>query len=225
MIRRDYILRMIEKIVQVLMGIREKMSEHNEVEAEQMLDQVFRELVGLGPLEVSRLSEMELLALLMKDDPTQVLREKSLLLVALLEEAARLRAAQGHTAESQACRIKALDLLLSIQLQDVDLELPAFVPRIGAMHDELSEAGLQLPLRTLAALWRHYERTGAYARAEDVLFTLLEDEPDNPALRSEARAFYERLLRQSDASLEAGNLPRKEVEAGLAELVTRAPTG
>jgi hypothetical protein len=225
MIRRDYILRMIEKIVQVLMGVREKMSEHNEVEAEQMLDQVFRELVGLGPLEVSRLSEMELLALLMKDDPTQVLREKSLLLVALLEEAARLRTAQGKSEESETCRIKALDLLLSIQLQDVDLELPAFVPRIGAMHDELSEAGVTLPLRTLAALWRQYERTGAFARAEDVLFKLLEAEPENTALHSEGRAFYERLLRESDASLEAGNLPRKEVEAGLAELGTRMPIG
>ena len=221
MIRRDYILRMIEKIVQVLMGIREKVSEHNEGEADQMLDDVFRELVGRGPLEVSRLSEMELLALLMKDDPTQMLREKSLLVVALLEEAARLRAAQGKLDESEACRIKALDLLLSIQLQDVDLELPAFVPRIGAMHDELLEAGLSLPLRTLAALWRHYERTGAFARAEDVLFKLLEAEPDNTALQSEGRAFYERLLRESDRSLEAGNLPRKEVEDGLEELAAR----
>jgi hypothetical protein len=31
-------------------------------------------------------------------------------------------------------------------------------------------------------------------------------------------AFYERLKHQSDEVLESGNLPRDEVEAGLAEL-------
>jgi len=211
---------MVEKIAQMVMGIRQKIGAHQEVEAGTMLDQAFLDLVGLGPLEVSRLSETELLALLTKDDPTQVLREKSLLLVALLEEAARLQAAQGHEAESHACRIKALDLLLTVQLQDIDFELPAFVPRIGAMHDEMAEVAL--PLRTLAGLWRFYERTGAYARAENVLFALLEAEPENAALRSEGRAFYERLLRESDTWLEKGDLPRKEVEAGLAELLKRS---
>src|SRR5581483_7332199 len=216
MIRRDYILRMVEKIAQMLMGVRQRIAAHETVEAGVMLDQAFLDLVGLGPEAVSRFSETELLPLLTRDDPTQVLREKSLLLITLLEEAARLRAAEGREAESQACRIKALDLLLTIQLQDFDLELPAFVPRIGALHDALAEVAL--PLHTLAGLWRHYERTGAYARAEDVLFALLEAEPNNAALHSDGRIFYERLLRQSDASLESGNLPRKEVEAGLAEL-------
>ncbi|MDB6023052.1 MAG: hypothetical protein JWQ04_2909, partial [Pedosphaera sp.] len=37
-------------------------------------------------------------------------------------------------------------------------------------------------------------------------------------LISEARSFYERLLRQSDAALADGNLPRAEVAAGLAAL-------
>ena len=75
-----------------------------------------------------------------------------------------------------------------------------------------------IPPSTLAALWRHYERIGAYARAEDILFILLEEQPDNPALISEAKLFYERLPRQSDTALEEGNLPREEVKEGFAEI-------
>ena len=112
--------------------------------------------------------------------------------------------------------LKALNLLLTMKLQDVDFEFPEFVPKIDLLRDQLRDTAL--PLQTLAALWRHYEAIGAYARAEDSLCALLEAEPDNAALVAEAKTFYERLLLQSDYALESGNLPRAEAEAGLAEL-------
>jgi hypothetical protein len=216
MFRRDYILRMVEKFAQMLAQIQNRIAERQYGEAQAVLDQAFRELVGTGPEAVSQLSETELLAQLMLGEPTQVLREKSLILIGLLEEAGRLHAVAQRDAESQVCWRKALDLLLTLQLQDTDFELPGFVPRIEKFRERLRE--VTLPLRTQAALWRHYERIGAYAQAEDMLFSLLEAEPGNVALRSEAKLFYERLLRQSDAALTSGNLPRAEVEAGFAEV-------
>ena len=171
----------------------------------------------LGPgVDVTRLSETELLALLTIEGPTQVVKEKTLVLVALLQEAGTVRVAGGQESEGQACWLKALNLLLTVKLQDADLEFPEFVPKIDFLRDELRE--VELPLQTLAALWRHYERTGAFARAEDTLSDLLEAQPDNPELRFEAKAFYERLLLESDSALESGNLPRAEVEAALVAL-------
>jgi hypothetical protein len=82
-------------------------------------------------------------------------------------------------------------------------------------------AGAPLPLATLARLMQHYERFGEFGRAEDALFSMLEQEPHNAALVDFGYSFYERLLRQTDANLEVGNLPRAEVEAGLAELQQR----
>jgi len=70
-------------------------------------------------------------------------------------------------------------------------------------------------------LMQHYERTGEFAKAEDALFAMLEAEPKNPRLIKFGIAFYRRLELQNDASLETGNLPRAEVEAGLADLRTR----
>jgi hypothetical protein len=216
MIRRDYILRMIERLAQILARTRGQIAGLQFDEANAELDQAFLELTGSGAEAVAQLSETELLAQLTLDTPTLVVREKTLVLTALLQEAGQLRIAQGREAEGETCWLKALDLLLALKFQDPDNEFPEFVPKIDLLRDQLRDTAL--PLQTLAALWRYYEGIGAYARAEDSLASLLEDEPDNAALRTEAKAFYERLLRQSDSALESGNLPRAEVQAGLAEL-------
>ena len=215
MLRRDYIVGMIEELGQFLARVRQQVTDREYSEADGELEQALERLLGPGR-DVEKLSETELLALLTLDGPTQMVREKALILVALLQEAGRLRVAQGREREGEACWLKALNLLLAVSFQDTDLEFPEFVPKIDLLRDQLGEA--ELPLQTLAALWRHYERTGEFARAEDALANLREAEPDNSALRDEARAFYERLLRESDGALAAGNLPRAEVEAGLAEL-------
>ncbi|MDQ3460312.1 MAG: DUF6483 family protein, partial [Deinococcota bacterium] len=57
--------------------------------------------------------------------------------------------------------------------------------------------------------------------AEDVLFSLLEAAPDE-LLLEQGRSFYRTLLSLDDDSLEAGGLPRDEVEEGLGELERRA---
>lgn len=218
MVRRDYILRMIEQLAQVLDRTRQQIAARHFGDARAELDKVFTELTGADADSVAKLSETELLAKLTLDAPTTVVREKTLIVVALLQEAGQLQIAEGHEAEGQACWLKALNLLLAIKFQDVEFEFPEFVPKIDFLRDELRDAAL--PLQTLAALWRHYEHIGAYGRAEDSLSSLLEAEPLNIILQAEAKAFYERLLRQSDYSLESGNLPRAEVQAGLAELQT-----
>jgi hypothetical protein len=216
MIRRDYILRMIEQLTQVLTRTRQQIAARQFGDAREELDKVFIELTGADTDTVSELSETELLAKLTLDAPTLIFREKTLIMTALLQEAGQLHIAEGREESGHACWLKSLNLLLTLKLQDADFEFPAFVPKIDLLRDQLRD--VTLPLQTLAGLWRHYENIGAYARAEDSLALLLEAEPDNAALRTEAKTFYQRLLRQSDSALESGNLPRAEVQSGLAEL-------
>jgi tetratricopeptide (TPR) repeat protein len=216
MVRRDYILRMIEQLAQIIARTRNQIAGRQFDDATAELDKAFLELTGEGAEAVAKLSETELLAKLTLDAPTLVVREKTLVVTALLQEAGQLQIAQGRESEGHACWLKALNLLLALKFQDPDNEFPEFVPKIDFLRDELRDAAL--PLQTLAALWRYYEGIGAYARAEDSLSSLLEAEPQNAALQTEARAFYERLLLRSDSALESGNLPRAEVQAGLAAL-------
>ena len=219
MIRRDYILRMIEQFMQVLSKIRALRKDQLWSEAAAILDEEFQRLVGEGARAVAGLSQTELIARLIRGEPTQVVHTKTLLLVTLLQEAGDLAALQERSEESRACYLKGLHLLLySLAAGEVH-EMPEFVPRIEVFVNCLKES--PLPLETSALLMQHYERAGEFAKAEDALFAMLEAEPKNPRLLEFGIDFYRRLELQSDASLANGNLPRAEVEAGLADLSAR----
>ncbi len=66
-----------------------------------------------------------------------------------------------------------------------------------------------------------FERDGKYAKAEDALFLLLESAPKNLDAIDIGIGFYERTSVLSDEALSAGDMPRPEVEAGLADLRAR----
>jgi len=219
MIRRDYLMRMIEQCLQALTRSQRLVQEGASEQARQELDQAIRELAGLDLAQISQLSEAELLGLLLQGEPTQILRQKCMLLVALLRQAAEIFSVQGKLAESRACVLKGLNLQLEMLLREDPFEMPEFVPRVEAMVNAYGNE--PLPLRTNAALMQHYERVGLFAKAEDVLFNLLNDTTAPPGLKEFGLQFYERLLRQSDQALDAGSLPRAEVESGLAELRAR----
>jgi hypothetical protein len=220
MIRRDYILRMIEEFIRALARIRGLTRSKQFGAAADLLDQEFKRLVGDGADAVSRLSETELLARLMEGEP-QAVRDKCLILTRLLREAGELHSAQHRVPESHACFLKALNLLLDVLLRHEAFEVPEFVPKVEELTLLLTDAAL--PRATQAALMQLYESIGEFAKAEDKLFSLIESEPGERALTEWGAAFYERLLRHSDAALQFGNLPRPEVEAGLAELRARVP--
>jgi hypothetical protein len=219
MIRRDYILRMIEECLQALARIKSLKREQRWKDADDSLDTEFQKLVGAGAQAVARLSETELLARLMQGDSTQILREKTFILTALLQEAGDVAAAQDQGDEARVCYLKALHLLLDTVTRGGDGEFPEFVPKVEALMAALHEAPLPAPTQVL--LMQHFERTGQFAKAEDALFALLESAADNPHVAGFGAAFYRRLLGLSDESLAAGNLPRAEVEEGLRSLECR----
>ncbi len=98
---------------------------------------------------------------------------------------------------------------------------PEFVPKIEIFVKALADA--PMPLATQAMLMQHYDRQGEFGKAEDMLFSMMEDVPDNPGLLELGTSFYRRLLAKSDDALIAGNLPRAELETGLSQLTARKP--
>jgi hypothetical protein len=218
-IRRDYNLRMIEEFIQALARINALKTGQRWQEAAGAVDEEFQRLIGAGAQAVVRLTETELLARLIRGEPTQAVRDKTLLLTALLKEAGDVAARQERAEESRSCYLKGLHLLLETLAREEVFDCPDFVPRIEMFAAALRDS--PLPLQTQALLMQHYERSGEFAKAEDALFAILEAEPGNAGLVEFGVSFYERLQGQSDAALAAGNLPRPELEAGLAELRKR----
>lgn len=165
------------------------------------------------------MSETELLAKLIQGEPTQVVHHKTLLLTTLMKETGDVAVAQNRLADGQKYYLKGLNLLLEVLARDEGMDTPDFVPTVEAFLAVLPEQ--QLPLNSQARLLQHYERIGDFGKAEDVLFTMVGTEPNEPLLLDFGIAFYQRLKAKSDASLSAGNLPRPELETSLAELESR----
>jgi hypothetical protein len=221
MIRRDYLLRMIEECIRALARIHLHKQDQRWNEAAEELDAEFKKLVGDGAQAVARLPETELLARLMQDGPTHALRDRTLILTTLLKEAGDVAAAEDRTGASRECYLKALHLLLDTLARGEVFECPEFVPKVELLGEAL--AASPLPLRTHARLMQHYERTGEFAKAEDALYAMLDAEPDNDAIVEFGIAFYQRLLTHSDTALNEASLPRAEVEDGIKGLQRRRP--
>jgi len=219
MLRRDYVLRMIEQCIQALTRSLRSMQQGQFDLASQEVNQAVQSLVGLDLPQVNRLSETELLSALLTGEPTQTLRQKCMMLVALLHRAGDIFTQQGNDLDSRTCYLRALNVQLDVLLREGAFDFPEFVPKVEVLVQTL--AGTELPAMTLAALMRHYESTGQFAKAEDTLFCLLDAHPGQPDLVAFGIQFYDRLARQSDEALLLGNLPRGEVQAGLAELQAR----
>src|SRR5688572_29598274 len=219
MIRRDYILRMIEEFVRALARIDSLKKARRWEEATDGIDREFNRLTGQSVREAANLSETELLALSISGEPTQAVREKTLMLTALLKEVGDVATEQGRSAEARDAYLKALHLLLDTLAQAEVEDCPEFVPKVGFFVAALQLDAL--PPSTHARLMQHYERTGEFAKAEDSLFAMVEAESQNLAITEFGISFYHRLLAQSDAALTAGHLPREEVEQGLKEIEAR----
>ena len=222
MIRRDYILRMIEEFAQALVRMRSLKTEQRWDEARETLQNEFQRMLGVTPEALVRFSETELLACLIKTESTLAVREKTLMLSALLKEAGDLAVVQNRSEEGRALYLKGLHLLLDALGQNEPSEVIAFVPQVEVFVSALEDA--PLPVQTYGILMQHFERTGQFGKAEDALFSLLELETEHSAVLESGISFYQRLQSYSDAQLEEGNLPRSEVLSGLAELRQRLST-
>ena len=219
MIRRDYILRMIEQFFQLLNRLRSLKQEQRWNEAATTLEDQFKQLVGCGPSQAVQLSETELLAKLIQGEASMAVRDKTFMLASLLKEAGDVAAGQEQREESRKYYLKGLHLVLETLGRGDAYELPEFVPKVELFVSAVQE--WPLSFQTHGLLMQHYERTGEFAKAEDALYAMLELEPGNPALLDFGISFYQRLQGQQDTVLEEGNLPRAELEAALSDLRVR----
>ena len=162
------------------------------------------------------LSETELLARVSEGQLAQTVHLRTLAVVTLLREAAEIASGDNRTEEAREIYLKALHILLGVLSQEDPAGFPEFVPGVDAIVTALQ--GKPLPVQTLTVLMRRYEATGQFAKAEDALFSILDAVGADPGVTGFGREFYERILRRSDASLVAGNLPRGEALQGLNEL-------
>lgn len=103
---------------------------------------------------------------------------------------------------------------------DHALALAEEASQIGQALLEATEAeeALELYINSELGAMQYAAAAGKYGRAEDALFKALALAPGQPELLELGEQFYLQLLERTDAELEAGGLPRDEVQDSLAEL-------
>ncbi len=213
-IRQDYLMRMIQQLSGVLARIAGLRAEGRHDEALAEIGDAYGRFAGLNPSLIHALGEEDLVALLRARgglDP-----QRTYALAELLREEAEIFASEGRPDEALPRDRKALRLYLEVLPDLEDTPSPPNLAGLDALVARLEVTDIPAGAREL--LLRHYETSGRYSQAEDLLFDLLDVEPGAPETADLARAFYRRLLALPDAALEAGNLPREEVNEGLARL-------
>jgi hypothetical protein len=219
MIRRDYLLRMLAEFFEALSRIRSLQKAQRWQEAGVAADAEFQRLIAADAEVAVGLSETELLARLISGESSLAVRDKTLMLVTLLKEQGDIATGEERREAGTNCYLKGLHLLLGVLAHEGPADFPEFVPRIDAFLNALADT--DLPTATQAMLMRYYEQAGEFGRAEDALFSIVEAEPENAAAIDFGISFYQRLQGKSDEVLLNGNLPRAELEAGLAQLRAR----
>ena len=215
MIQRDYLMRMVQEFINMLMIVLESKKAGDWGAVEEDLDRAAKTFLGLDREAVCRLGAAALKRRLVDTGPTHEYKVRAQVVSRILTESAAAAAGRGEDERERALLLKALHLLLDTLLDAEPVELLDFTPRVEGIVESLGAA--DLPSSALLGLMQYHEYRGDFAQAEDWLFRLCDSSPAQGGLAALGEGFYRRLSAQPDSILAGGGLPREEVEAGWKE--------
>lgn len=218
MITRDYFLRMIQQLAEVLARVL-KLSEVKRFdEALEEIQLSSKQLLGMDLRLLTTLSDSEFIRLLSVGDRFDV--EKCVVVAELLRLAGEVKSVEGDEAEQYHCTVTSLSLFLELLLRESETLPKEYFDKIELLIGDVSVYDLTGELQQ--KLFRYYEAVGRYDAAENILFDLVEHDRTFVA---EGVRFYERLRAKRDEELEQGNLPRDEIEASMKDLKKQMNAG
>ena len=214
MSQRDYILRIAEEFGRALAQVLYNREIKDYTTAHSLLDEQCKQIFGMGIGFMRSIPEVTLLSMLTSFDTLDT--EKCWLLAILLKAEGDIYEDQGNASESYYSYIRSLNLFLEVLLLDTTSSGRSIVPEIEDLLSRLSD--YDLPMRTKLLLFRYFDHAHNYARAEGLLFEMLEEGDSEGDILDQGIGFFKRLKRKNDVELKAGNFSREKVEEGLARL-------
>lgn len=205
---------MVDILARALAKIIFFKDENNYKEALNELDMATKELLGMDRMFLHSLSDSQLVQLIEPEE--NLLAPKCYLLGIVFKEEAEIFKQQGNEEQYIDFNMRSLYMFVEgIERSKIMIEKD-HLKKIDEVIDKLSD--YELPRDINEKLFYYYEYTGRFDKAEDVLFSLIDE--DNSYL-DKGIDFYERLLKFNNAELENGNLPRNEVEESLKDLLSK----
>jgi Family of unknown function (DUF6483) len=214
MSQRDYILRIAQEFGRALAQVLYNREIKDYAAAHTLIDEQSKQIFGMGIGFMRSVPEETLLSMLTSFDTLDT--EKCWLLAILLKAEGDIYEEQGNVSESYYSYIRSLNLMLEVLLLGTISSDRRIVPEIEELLSRLSD--YDLPVRTRLLLFRYFDHTHEYARAEGLLFEMLETSGPDEDILANGTNFYQQLLRKSDTTLSAGNFSRKKAVEGLSRL-------
>ncbi|GAB6927215.1 hypothetical protein JCM10914A_11980 [Paenibacillus sp. JCM 10914] len=214
MFRRDYLVRLIEDMTQMIATVFSLKQQRKHTEARVKLDELFKREFGLNTGLLTSLSAADIEQLFRNHGVLEADKLQSA--ARLLEEEADLLNDTQREEEAAALNIKVLQLYLKAGLQGADVSLIGLPERIQGLKERLRT--YVLPEVVTRDLLVFMEQQGQYAEAENTLYHML----DNGMISyEEALTFYQRLIQFEPEQLVQGGLPLEEVHEGMEDLARR----
>jgi len=210
MIRRDYLLRLVDQAVRLLYALVGMVDLRRYPEALQLLNDGYRQFFGMDSDTIIRLPLSYLREQLGND------AEGTRIMAGLLEAEGDVLLLMEQETAAVARWERGITLLLEAEQEGWLIILPELPTTIDSLARRLRPYTLSVELT--AALFRYYANTTSFSQAENYLWEWLDT--GNGDIEAGKR-FYERLRGVEDEILEAGGLTREEVEAGYAGLVEK----
>jgi hypothetical protein len=211
MFERDYFMRMIGQMAQVMgqmMGLRK---EHKQEEALLIIDDLFNQQFRLNAKLIRSLSDADLVRIMTTNGVVETANLHAIAL--LMKEEAEILDELGRPDQSYVSRLKAFHLFIRLSLLDSSSLLRTPSEEAADLAAQLNV--YELPQATKLLVFEWYEAERRYDQAENVLHELLED---GAVPWEEADDFYRRMLLLPDERLIEGGLPKNEVIEGRMRL-------
>jgi Family of unknown function (DUF6483) len=209
MFERDYIKRLIQQFAEVVAKIILYKNNKDWQQVQMVIDVSGKQLLGLNPDLTENMSAEELIRVFSIKE--EIDYEKCLIMAVLQYEQAIVYA---HTNAPESNIFKAYlksFILFRTAFKNIEFKSKKDLGKAFDCCENLLE--FKLDDQHLFEIFRFYKEEKAFAKAEDILFILLEN--NRSMAKETALKFYNELLEYDDAELNKGNLPREEVLEGL----------
>ncbi|WP_058304326.1 DUF6483 family protein [Gorillibacterium timonense] len=219
MFQRDYIVRMMQELTEMIATVSGLKKQHKQEQAFSAVDDLLGRFFRMNSKLLNALSEKDILAMFSANGFLEA--EKVLTLSRVLREEGSLHESLGENEESVRRYLKGL--LLSLGVSELE-DTPSDFCKETVREIHATLRAYDLPASVQERLIAHYLKAGEFAKAEDCLFELADGE--GPFVESDSAAaagnrFYESLLERSPEELEQGGLPLEEVREGWAAYTAR----
>jgi hypothetical protein len=211
----DFILRMINQAVAVLLQIAGFRQAKQYQQAQQAIDQSLEQLLGLRADLLKQLDDEVIFRILTLQDRLDI--ERVMVVAELFKAEGDILADQNRVTESQQNYLRALNFYLEAGLNDQNVSPPS---KLAEQVEWLvsQPALMPLPDDIQWSLFNYYEHSADYAKAEAALTELASRPGLYADLLPEQIAFYQRLLALPPADLTRIQLDQQQMQEKLDKL-------